>query len=447
MARASAASAWFASPPRGWEYSRIKYEVARIGSGGTPNTDDDALWARDGSGVAWVSIADMSTTDVVTYTERRLTAAGVASKNLETFPPGTLLYSMYASVGKISVLAIPAAINQAIVAILPDANKADARFFRWALQYVSQRILEVASTNTQDNLNLQKVRNAFLLRPPMDEQIAIAEFLDRETAETDALVSKYERLIELLGEKRAARITQAVTKGLDADVTIQDSGIKWIGTVPAHWSLTPLKHVVDGLTVGIVVTPAAYYVDEGVPCLRSFNLGERLISSDGLAYISEASNALHRKSQIREGDIVIVRTGRPGTAAVVDSRFHNANCVDLIIARRSVRVLPDFLAYYLNSEAARVQCELASGGALQQHFNVGVAGSLLVCLPPLDEQARIVDYLDTQCEKFTRLIGAAHEALALITEHRSALITAAVTGEIDVPNYRSKHRPVEVSAQ
>ena len=434
------ASSWYHDLKPGWRYSRLKYEVRYMNSGGTPKTDDDSFWTRDGSGIPWVSISDMSTVDVVKGTERQLTSAGLASKKLQIFKSGTLLYSMYASVGKVSVLGIDAAINQAILAIEPNTTKCSHRFLRWALVYVTKRILEATSNSTQDNLNLQKVRDAFIVLPDIARQDAIALFLDRETAEADALVAEYERLIALLEEKRSTIITDAVTRGLDARTKMKDSGVEWIGMVPDHWTLTPLKHTVSKLTVGIVVTPAAYYVDDGVPCLRSLNIKERAIVTDDLVYISAESNEILRKSKIYTGDIVIVRTGQTGTAAVVDERFNGGNCVDLIIVRPAESSNSQFLAYYLNSGASKAQYEQHSGGAIQQHFNIGIAGSLSVALPPREEQAEIVRHLDLACAEIDRTIEIAKAALRLTSERRAALITAAVTGKIDVSSYRANSR-------
>ena len=154
-------------------------------------------------------------------------------------------------------------------------------------------------------------------------------------------MAKKERLIELLQEKRAALITRAVTKGLDPSVPMKDSGVEWLGQIPAHWDAKPLKRVVPGVTVGIVVTPAKYYVDDGVPCLRSLNVARGHIDMNNLVFISPDANEQHHKSKIREGDVLIVRTGQAGAAAVVPADLDGANCIDLLIIRRSRRWRPE----------------------------------------------------------------------------------------------------------
>ena len=164
-----------------------------------------------------------------------------------------------------------------------------------------------------------------------------------ETARIDELVAREERLIGLLQEKRTALITRAVTRGLDPNAPMKDSSVEWLGEIPAHWGVRKLKTMVPDITVGIVVTPAKYYVEQGVPCLRSLNIAQGHISTEDLVFISEESNLIHKKSQIFAGDVVIVRTGRAGVAVVVPPELDKANCIDLLIVRRSGKSLLSIL--------------------------------------------------------------------------------------------------------
>lgn len=268
--------------------------------------------------------------------------------------------------------------------------------------------------------------------PSWDEQKAIARFLDLETARIDDLKAKQERLIELLEEKRQAIITRVVSGGLDSTVPMEGTRAALSWSVPEHWDVVPVKYITRGVTVGIVVTPAKYYVDAGVPCLRSLNVKPNRLVADDLVYISDESNQALAKSQMRQGDIVVVRTGQPGTAAVVDERFDGCNCIDLIIVRRSPLFEPAFLSYQFNSDVVKAQVGQGANGAIQQHFNVEVAKNLVVGLPPLREQQEIVAHLQEQTRMLDGAIRKAQRALGLLQERRVALISEAVTGQIDV---------------
>ena len=285
---------------------------------------------------------------------------------------------------------------------------------------------------TRFGLSGSAIRTGLFPIAPIKEQCAIADYLDRETARIDGLVAKKERLIELLQEKRTALITRAVTRGLDPNVPMKDSGVEWLGKIPAHWEVKSLKHLTPGVTVGIVVTPSKYYVKEGVPCLRSLNVSRGAIDMENLVFISENSNELHRKSKIFAGDVVVVRTGQAGTPAVVPKELDGANCIDLLIVRRSEQVLSQFVYYYLNSSTAISQAAELSVGAIQAHYNTSTLAQLVVPKIPTDEQSRIVTHLDQATGEIDALIAKIRQAIDNLKEFRTALISAAVTGKIDV---------------
>lgn len=295
-----------------------------------------------------------------------------------------------------------------------------------------ERIKQMCSTTTYPNLQVGLYTSAKLPCPPLSEQTQIARFLDHETARIDALIEEQQRLIELLKEKRQAVISRAVTKGLDPTAPMKDSGVEWLGEVPAHWQVKRLKHLVPSITVGIVVEPSKYYVDDGVPALRSLNVKPGAVVAENLVYLSEESNELHAKSKIFEGDIVAVRSGQPGTAAIVPLEFNGANCIDLIVIRKPLQGCSTFIFWYLNSDAALKQFSEGSSGAIQQHFNIAAASEMLFAWPPASEQLEINSHLDRACHQLDRLISVAGESKSLLLDRRSALISAAVTGKIDV---------------
>jgi type I restriction enzyme S subunit len=260
----------------------------------------------------------------------------------------------------------------------------------------------------------------------------VAEFLDRETGKIDAVVEKQETLLKQLEEKRAATISHAVTKGLDPNVPMKDSGVEWLGKVPEHWTVQRLKFLADGVTVGVVVQPSQYYADTGVPALRSLNLRPMGFDMTTLVYFDEASHETLSKSELREGDVVAVRTGKPGVAAPVTKAVAGSNCIDLILIRNAGGFDARFIAYVINSEVGKQQVALGSGGAIQQHFNIEEAANLLLASPDVKEQKLVADHLDRVTAKLDTLAAKARQNIALLRERRAALISAAVTGRIDV---------------
>lgn len=329
-------------------------------------------------------------------------------------------------------------------------SELDPRFgYRLLHSYDTTKVFYGMGGGLRQSMKFEDFRRLPILLPSMQEQTQIANFLDHETAKIDTLIEKQQQLINLLKEKRQAVISHAVTKGLNPEAPMKDSGVEWLGEVPEHWVVTPYKYLTNEVTVGIVVTPAKYYVDSGVKCLRSLNVAPNIVKDERWVYISEESNKALSKSRVSEGDIVVVRSGQTGTAAVIPKELDGSNCIDLVIVRRSEKICSTFACFQLNSDFARHQVVKGSEGAIQLHFNVEVAKALLVCLPPLAEQMEITAYLLETEQKFKELLNAAEMQISLLKERRTALISATVTGKIDVRNWQapiSEYQAMEQTA-
>lgn len=197
-----------------------------------------------------------------------------------------------------------------------------------------------------------------------------------------------------------------------------------VGAIPTDWHTGSCSAISDLITVGIVVRPTQYYAKQGVPALRSANIREDGIDDQDMVFISEKANALLSKSQVRTGDVLTVRTGYPGTSAVVPPSFAGSNCIDILITRPSNAVNSQYLSAWINSSLGKYQVLRNQGGLAQQHFNVGDLRNLVVALPPtLAEQEAIAEALsdgDALIESLEQLVakkrqlkqGAMQELLA-----------------------------------
>ena len=245
---------WLGEVPEHWEVRRLGMALAQVVGGGTPNTARDDYWADDEDGLPWVAISDMSQGGTIEATEKKVSPSGLREARLRPLPAGSVIYSMYASVGVVARLGIRAVTNQAILGLLPDAMLS-ARFLYWWLAAIRYPVLALTRSNTQSNLNAETVRRLPLPLPPLDEQRAIAAFLDRETERIDALVAKKRLLIERLEEYRTALITRTVTRGLppeaaraaglDPSPRLKPSGVEWLGEVPEHWEVGNIRRYAE----------------------------------------------------------------------------------------------------------------------------------------------------------------------------------------------------------
>ena len=259
----------------------------------------------------------------------------------------------------------------------------------------------------------------------------IATFLDRETAKIDALIAEQQQLIELLKEKRQAVISHAVTKGLNPDAPMKDSGIEWLGKVPADWLMKRLKNISPFITVGIVVNPSEYVAEEGFPFIYGGDISEGVIDTQNCRKISGPHSLRNAKTRLYAGDLLTVRVGAPGVTAVVPDECDGGNCASVMLIRKG-HFCSRWLCYAMNSRMVRYQVEVVQYGAAQEQFNISHAINFWVASPSFSEQEAIADFLDRETTKLDTLTTEAQTAITLLQERRTALISAAVTGKNDV---------------
>ena len=265
------------------------------------------------------------------------------------------------------------------------------------------------------------------------QQRAIADYLDRETARLDALVAVKERVLGLLAEKRRALITRAVTRGLNPRAPFRDSGIPWLGEIPAHWEIRRLKHISPYITVGVVVNPSSYVVPDGVPFLYGSDITEEGINTDSARRVPlDVSRSELAKTCLRTGDLVTVRVGAPGITAVVPLELDGANCASIMLTRGAASFDSNWLAYAMNSSVGKHQVALVQYGAAQEQFNIGHAVAFSFAVPSLTEQRDIVSHIDSTIGAVDTLRKATTQMIELLKERRAALISAAVTGQLEV---------------
>ena len=424
---------WLGEVPAHWRAGKIGM-FARLESGHTPSRQHPEYW--EDCSIPWFTLADVwqirdGNVRYVSETKELVSELGLANSSARLLPKGTVILSRTASVGFSAIMAVDMATTQDFANwvcgedLIPE-------FLLYGLSGMRPEFDRLMMGSTHQTIYMPDIVKLTTAVPPLAEQRAVISFLDRETAKIDALVAEQERLIGLLAEKRRAVVSHAVTKGLDPNAPMKDSGIAWLGEVPAHWEVKAIKRVTPALTVGIVVEPSKYYCDDGVPALRSLNVKPGSIDGDNLVFISEEANELLSKSKLKEGDVVVVRTGKPGTAAVISHEYAGCNCIDLIIIRKPNDGFERFICWYFQSAFAAAQFSEGAGGAIQQHFNVGAAAALLVTWPAEPEQRAIVAHLDRVTADLDALTAEAERAVALLKERRAALISAAVTGKIDV---------------
>ncbi|WP_234085968.1 restriction endonuclease subunit S [Azonexus sp. R2A61] len=271
-----------------------------------------------------------------------------------------------------------------------------------------------------------------VILPPTGEQEKIVAFLDYETAKIDALIEKQQRLIELLKEKRQAVISHAVTKGLNPNAPMKDSGVEWLGEVPAHWLVAPLKRFAEVIDCKHYTVQ---FLDEGLPIVSIRELRDDSIDLANAKMTSRAEWDFLREGRVpRKGDIVFCRNASVGAAGYVegDAEFCMGQDVCLIRTGKANR----YMHFQITSCHVREQIEAFLVGATIRRANVEEIRRLVVAQPPEAEQIKIAQYLENTLSEFDALSDRANRTVELLQERRTALISAAVTGKIDVRDWQ-----------
>ena len=341
---------------------------------------------------------------------------------------------MYASLGRVALLETEAVINQAILGIVPRGTEVLRDYLRWWFEYMQTHVQILSSSNTQDNLSAERVRNMPIVLPvAIEEQRAIANFLDDETANIDGLVERKERLVELLQEKRTTLITHAVTRGLDPDVPIKDSGIDWLGSIPIHWEMLRLKLLLQ--------EPLHYGANEPAVLMdRDFPRYIRItdVSEDGhlrketFRSIPEDVAGPHI---LQDGDLLFARSGATvgKTFRYEPSWGRAAHAGYLIRARLKSRSYSSrFVQYFTTSTCYWDWLRSIFIQATIQNVSADRFANLRIPMPKMEEQQTIVHHLDRLTAEIDTLITRIQDASSLLKEYRTALISAAVTGKIDI---------------
>ena len=312
-------------------------------------------------------------------------------------------------------------------------DRFSATNLRWLFYLLGWlRLDEVSKNSAVPGLDREDAYQRVAVLPPPDEQSAIARFLDHAGRRIRRYIRAKQKLIKLLEEERQAVIHQAVTRGLDPNVRLKPSGVQWLGDVPEHWDVRRLKYLSSEITVGVVVNPSSYFVDDGVPILLGNNVLPGRFKLDKVRRISVESNRVLRKSELHAGDVVVVRVGAPGVAAVVPDELEGCNCASMVIVRRGPEVEPRWIEHLFNSPMMRRQIDLVKYGAAQKQFNIAHAVEFWALVPDIEEQREILAHLARELSSVDLTVYQVTNEISLLREFRTRLIADVVTGKLDV---------------
>ncbi|CZO83617.1 restriction endonuclease subunit S [Legionella pneumophila] len=290
-----------------------------------------------------------------------------------------------------------------------------------------------------------------LLLPPLSEQQQIAIYLDWKTTKINKFIQAKKKLIALLKEQKQNIINEAVTKGINPDVNMKDSGVDWLGEIPEHWEIRKLKYVATKFGSG--VTPkggATVYQDSGIPFLRSQNIHFEGIKLENVAYISNDVHKRMSSSHVKPNDVLLNITGASiGRTCYVPSNLEQANVNQHVCIIRPIqkKVSSQYLAFYLSIPLIQRKILEEQNGASREGLTLSSIKRLNVILPTFNEQMDILNYISTETSVINKTIKKAELEIELIQEFRTRLISDVVTGKIDVSSVKvPDFEPIEADA-
>lgn len=360
----------------------------------------------------------------------------------EVFPGDILMSRLNAPIGRSCI--VPDLQSRIVTSVDNVIFRPDGGYVKEFLVYLFScadyfaHTANLARGATMQRISRGLLGNVRVIVPTFTEQTAIANFLDHETAKIDTLIEQQQQLIQLLKEKRQAVISHAVTKGLNPDAPMKDSGVEWLGEVPAHWDKIRLKHILFAI-IDAEHKTAEYFDDGSYLVCRTTNVRDGSLNLSGGKYTNEETYLEWiRRGKPEPGDILFTREAPAGEACIVPVE------PKLCLGQRMVlfkldksRMNPKFVLYSIYSGLADDFIKQLSQGSTVSHMNMADIVNIPLFETNIDEQNQIVRFLDDMIARYDDLQKNAEYVVGLMQERRTALISAAVTGKIDVRNWQA----------
>lgn len=345
---------------------------------------------------------------------------------------GDILISWSASLNVFKWIGEDAWLNQHIFKTEVDKNVVTHEYFFWLASWFISVLAERAHGSTMQHLTRDAFGSFAVPLPPLDQQNVLAQYLSKVTNDLDELINAKQELVDSLIEKRQALITHAVTRGLDPDAPLRDSGVPWLGEIPAHWEVTYLRRLLQSMDYGI---SEAVGSEGAVAILRMGDIAEGRVNFNNVGFVDEVEPNL----LLEPGDLLFNRTNSFAQVGKVGLFPENigfpVSFASYLVRMRCLNsVWPAYINYVLNSPFAMAWAKSEALPSIGQvNLNPNRYSYLLLPVPPLTEQLEIAKFLDEHTQQIKDLESAAITTIELLQERRSALIAAAVTGQLEVP--------------
>lgn len=436
--------AWVEEIPESWALLKIGRTFSNIGSGTTPKSTDSRFY--ENGTINWLNTGDLND-DYIFETKKKVTSFVVeCNSTLKLHLKDSIVIALYgATIGKLGHLKIEATTNQACC-VLSNSDKVIQRFLFYYFLATREFIISKSYGGGQPNISQELIKQLYIPSPSIKEQSQIANYLDYKTTIIDALIEKKEQLIKKLQAQRQAIINEAVTKGLNKNAKMKNSGIEWLGEIPEHWSFINISFVAHSNRYSITGGPFGSdlkqeeYTDEGVRIIQLQNIGVGEFRNDYKIYTSEEKADELLSCNIYPGELIIAKMADPVARACIVPLFDRR----YIMASDGIRFevdenkcLTKFLEYAINSKYLNFQAELKSTGTTRLRIGLTEFKKFKLLLPDLKEQLQILSFIEDKGIKINKSVKLLKSQIKKLKSYRQSIISEAVTGKIDVRDWQA----------
>ena len=422
---------WLGDVPEHWDSCNLKF-ISKIYAGGTPDRNRLDYWVK--GEIPWINSGAVNQV-IIKEPSEYITELGLKNSSAKYIPVNSLVMALAGqgkTKGMVAYTSIETTCNQSMAAIVP--KNYHYKFLYYWLDSNYQNIRNLTGGDNRDGLNLAVLSNIPCPKISIVEQTQIVSFLNTETTRIDNLITKQEKLIELLEEQRKSIISHAVTKGLNPNAPMKDSGVEWLGDVPEHWEVTRLKNIGKSI-IGLTYSPNEICNpdDDSYLVLRSSNVQNGQLSFLDNVYVK---SYVSEKLKIKKNDILICsRNGSRdliGKNTIIKNPPKNSTFGAFMTVYRSEHA--DYVYWILNSYIFKAQAGSYLTTTVNQ-LTINNLNSMTVPFAPTSEQNEIVEFLSTENLKFNNLISKQKALIEKLKEYRASIISHAVTGKIDVMEF------------
>lgn len=438
---------WLGKIPAHWFALPLRRLIVTVKTGSTPSGVNEDHF--DDEGLAWFRPGDFSDFVFLEKAEKQLSI----NREIEVrvFPENTVMHvGIGATIGKVGVIKQPSSCNQQINAIICN-DRLESLYACFYLQSIKNYIVKCGKYTTLPIINQDETKALIFTVPSIDEQKIIADYLCYKTAQIDALIAKKQTLLTKLAEKRTALISHAVTKGLDPSAPTKNSGVEWLGEIPMSWEFLPFRRLMVGGTQNGLYKHTSFFHTTGLPFIQMGEAFAAPVIKQTAKDRVLVTDAELQQWGLKEGDLIFARRSLvfegSGKCSIVgelqEPHIYESSMIRVRLNKKNV--IPMFGFYYFCSTYARAQILSTTKQVTISGIDSQQLKNISVCLPPVNIQKQIIDFIETEELRYLQSCETINKIISKLIEYRSALITNAVTGKIDVRDFQIPLTPQEAA--